>query len=110
MDVLKNKYVLHIPACKCVGGNLEPLDIGEILDGLYRELERNGIDSFYVTKVEGHYLSRAFDEVLVTVFASSAAVDEIFRQWFNQNNHILCQEAFSYEHANRMVVEKLKKV
>ena len=60
-----------------------------------------------MTDIKSHYKSRVFDEVTVTVFASSIQVGEIFKRWFRANNHVLEQESFSYEHGNRMIIEKL---
>lgn len=99
------KYVLHIPLYKYVDDELIPLEIDGIVDELIDDLN---LESFYITRVESHYKSRKFDEMLLTVFADSAGIEDIFRDWFLKNNHILAQEAFSYECNNRMVIEKLK--
>ena len=107
MIELEKRYVLHITKFKCVDGELVALDIEELLDGLFFELKKGGIVSFYLTDIKSHYKSRVFDEVTVTVFASSIQVEEIFKRWFRANNHVLEQESFSYEHGNRMIIEKL---
>ncbi|MBQ2654606.1 MAG: hypothetical protein IJF83_13720 [Methanobrevibacter sp.] len=79
------------------------------IEELTASLEDGGFVSFYVTKVEGHYKTRKYDELLITIFADGDdSPVEIFRHWFLKNNGALCQEAFAYELNSRMIVESLK--
>ena len=103
------RYVLHIPLSRWENGKIMPLDMDEPISELMELLEDKGFDSFYVTKVEGHYKSRKYDELLVTIFADDDdSPIAIFRQWFSKNNGKLRQEAFAYEFNNRMIVENLR--
>lgn len=102
------KYVLHIPLSKCEDNVVMDLNIDGIMEELIGQLDRNGFDSFYIAKVQSHYKSRIFDEVLITIFTdSSRELIGLFRNWFLKNNDVLRQEAFAYERNSRMVIEKL---
>lgn len=105
--MLDAKHVLHIPLTRFDGGKLVSIDIGGILENLIVRLEESGFDGVYVSEVSGHYQKRKFDELLITVFASDDSVEEIFRQWFFENNDVLGQEAFAYEKGDELVIEKL---
>ena len=106
---LDSKYVLHIPLSRWENNSLIPLDVDDLLEELINDLELQGFDSFYVTKVDSYYKSRKFNEVLITIFASSGdAPHEIFKNWFYRHNDILGQEAFAYEIVNKMVIETLR--
>ena len=107
MIELEEKYVFHIPLYKCAGDELAEIEADGILDELVDELSQNGFDSLYMTKVESIYKSRRFDELLITVFASSNTPESIFSEWFSKNNDVLGQEAFAYEKANRMIINEL---
>lgn len=104
------KYVLHIPLIMWENGKLRPLDVDGQINELISCLELKGFDGFYVTKVESHYKSRKYDELLITIFACGDDTPlPIFRHWFFKNNHILSQEAMAYEMGNKMIIEPLKK-
>ncbi len=103
--ILEEKFVLHIPLYRHVDGNLESLEIDMLLDGL---IERLDCESFYISRVVSYYKSRSYDEMLITIFADDDEVGEVFKRWFRLNNHILGQESFSYEHNDRMIIEKLR--
>lgn len=105
MIELDTKYVLHIPLNKFSNGGLVELDIEDLIDELMVSLD---IDSYYVTRVESHYKTRKYDELLITVFTNTQTIGSQFRDWFLKNNHVLGQEAFAYEVNNRMIIEKLK--
>ena len=108
--ILDCKYVLHIPLSRWENDSLIPLDVDEQLDELINDLEVQGFDSFYVTKVESYYKSRKFDELLITIFARDGdAPHEIFKEWFLRHNDILAQEAFAYELGGKMIIETLKR-
>jgi hypothetical protein len=107
MKKLNHKYVLHIPLYKNTNGNLEEIEMDEILKELIERLDEKAHDSFYFTKVESHYKKRSFDELLLYVFSDSEDIEEIFRMWFVENNHILGQEAFGFEHNNTLCIEDL---
>ena len=109
MREFKIKYVFHIPLCEFSGDELASIEIDEILEDLINRFNDNGFDSLYVSKAEGHYKSRRFDEMLLTLFSDDDAPEAIFKDWFRQNNAILKQEAFAFECSNRMYVEKLYK-
>ena len=102
--ILKEKYVFHIPLCRYVGGCLEEIEIDNLLDELIDELD---CESFYTSRVVSYYKSRCFDEMLITIFTNDDDVGEVFKKWFRANNHILGQEAFSFEYNGEMVIEKL---
>ena len=103
---LNEKYVLHIPLSRFCDNKLESIEIDEILNDLIKQLEDRGYNSFYITNVTSYYKFRKFGELLITVFTSkTGGVDLIFK-WFKKNNDVLKQEAFSYEHQNRMIIEK----
>ena len=104
------KYVLHIPLSMWENGKLKALDVDGQINELISCLELKGFDGFYVTKVESHYKSRKYDELLITIFACGDDTPlPIFRHWFFKNNHILSQEAMAYEVDNKMIIEALKK-
>lgn len=112
---LDDKYVFHVPLYKYVDNELIRLDIEDILDELIDELNKHGYDSLYIINVKSYYKSRSFDELLITLFISEKTVkkdnrefpDSLFSQWFKQNNNVLQQEAFAYEHNNSMIIEAL---
>lgn len=116
MLILEDKYVFHIPLYKYVNNELIPIDIGDILADLTEKLNKEGYESLYMTKVKSYYKLRNFDEVLITLFISQKRVsdnkqelpDKIFKRWFKQNNHVLQQEAYAYEHNNSMIIESLE--
>ena len=98
MLILKNKHVLHIPLSRFVNGELKMLDIDDLLEELFRKLEENGIEGFYITHATGFYRSRKYPELLITVYSNEKeTVEEILEKWFQTHNKVLCQEAFSYE-------------
>jgi len=113
---LDNKYVFHIPLYKYEDNKLIRLDIDGILANLMEQLNNEGYESLYITEVKSYFKSRSFDELLVTLFISQKRVsdnkqelpDKVFKRWFKQNNHILRQEAFAYEHNNSMIIESLR--
>ena len=108
MIELDKKYVFHIPLCRYGDGELREIDIDGVLDELIGLFNENGFDSLYVTKVKGHYRSRCFDELLLTLFSSSDENPEgIFIDWFERNNDVLGQEAFGWECGNRMYISRL---
>ena len=103
------RYVLHIPLSRWENDTLMALDVDDMLDELINLLKLQGFDSFYLTKVESYYKSRRFDEVTLTIFASSGdEPHEILKRWFLAHNDVLGQEAFAYEIGNKMVIEKLR--
>lgn len=116
MLILDNKYVFHIPLYKYADNKLIRLDIDETLSNLMQQLNNEGYESLYKTKVKSYYKSRSFDELLITLFVSQKRVsdnkqelpDKVFKRWFKQNNNILQQEAYAYEHNNSMIIESLE--
>lgn len=116
MLILDNKYVFHIPLYKYADNKLIKLNIDDIVANLADQLNKEGYESLYITKVKSHYKSRSFDEILITIFISQKRVsdnkqelpDKIFKKWFKQNNHILQQESYAYEHNNSMIIESLE--
>jgi hypothetical protein len=108
MLILKNKHVLHIPLSRFVNGELEMLDIDDLLEELFRKLEENSIEGFYITRATGFYRFRSYPELLITVYSNEkGTVEEIFEEWFQTHNKVLCQEAFSYEANDRLHVIRL---
>ncbi len=109
---LEDKYVFHIPMHKFENERVTRINMEKVIDDLIRILNESGYDSFYSTKVTGHYKDRSFDEVLITVFSSSSSnrhsPDVLFSKWFKDNNGELRQEAFAYEYNNRVYIEKLE--
>ena len=102
------RHVLYIPLSRWEIDTLIALDVDDMLGELVNLLEDEGFDSFYLTKVASYYKSRRFDEVTLTIFASSGdEPHEIFRRWFLDHNDVLGQEAFAYEIGNKMVIEPL---
>lgn len=114
MMELDKKYVFHIPLCKYVNNDLIPITIENIIDELIKQFNENGYDSLYITKVKGYYKSRCFDEILITIFVSTAFItnhdspEAIFKKWFKANNNILEQEAYAYECNNTMNINEMK--
>jgi len=109
MLILENKYVLHIPLSRFVNGEMEMLDIDNLLEELFRKLEENGIEGFYTTRTTGFYRSRRYPELLLTVYSNRTSIVEvIFEEWFQTHNKVLCQEAFSYEANDRLHVIRLE--
>lgn len=101
------KYVLHIPLCRWENDRLRSLDVDEQINDLINQLEVNGFDSFYITKVESYYKSRKYDELLITIFAGTEeSPQEIFKDWFSKNNDVLGQEAFAYELNNKLIIKE----
>lgn len=108
MLICKNKHILHIPLSRFVNGEMEMLDIDDLLEVLFDKLEENGIEGFYTTRATGFYRSRRYPELLLTVYSNRAGiVEEIFEEWFQTHNKVLCQEAFSYEANDRLHVIRL---
>ena len=108
--ILDTKYVLHIPTHKFEDEKVTRINMKKCIGDLESRLNQSGYHSFYKTEVEGHYKSRIFDEVLITIFTSSeteAKPDEIFSQWFKDNNKELKQESFAYEKNNELIIEEL---
>ena len=107
---LDMKYVLHIPLSRWENDALIALNVDDLLEELINDLELQGFDSFYVTKVVSYYKSRKFNEVLITIFARDGdAPHEIFKEWFLRHNDKLAQEAFAYELGNKMIIETFKR-
>ena len=106
---LNKKYVFHIPLFRYADDRLEPIDMDDIFNELLAELTDNGFENFYISKVRGYYKSRSFDELLITIFVSDNGeiLEEVFKSWFQKNNHILSQEAFSFESGNEMYIIQL---
>lgn len=105
---LDSRYVLHIPLSKWENGEILALDIDEEINELINLLEVEGFDSLYITKVESFYKARRYDELLITIFAAGGdGPHEIFKDWFYRHNDVLCQEEFSFEFNNRMIIEDL---
>lgn len=106
---LNKKYVFHIPLFKFSNNKLIQIEINDILDDLISQLNDNGFENLYMTKVKGHYKSRSFDELLITLFTHDSQSPEIiFKKWFEKNNNILKQEEYAYECNNSMYIKKLK--
>ena len=108
MLICKNKHILHIPLSRFVNGELEMLDIDDLLEELFRKLEEKDIEGFYITRATGFYRSRSYPELLLTVYSNRTnIVEAIFEEWFRAHNGVLCQEAFSYEANDRLHVIRL---
>ena len=113
MIELDKKYVFHIPLYKYVNNDLIPIPIENIIEELIKQFNKNGYDSLYITKVKGYYKSRCFDEILITLFVSTAFIknhnspEAIFKKWFKVNNNILEQEAYAYEYNNTMNIHEI---
>ena len=108
--ILDTKYVLHIPTHKFENERITIINMKKCISDLESRLEQNGYQSFYKTKIEGHYKSRSFDEILITVFTTRKTEpqpDDIFSQWFRDNNDELKQESFAYERNNELIIEEL---
>lgn len=110
MKKLDQKYVLHLPVHKLENEKVTKININKVLDDLVTRLNKNQYHSFYITNVNGHYKSRSFDEILITIFTTKDKItpDKIFRKWFKENNHILKQESYAYEYNNTLYVENLE--
>ena len=106
---LNRKYVFHIPLCNWENGELVPIDIEGLLDDLIGEFSQKGFEGFYLTRSKAYYKSRCFDELLLTMFASSDIPEGIFSEWFMANNDVLGQEAFAWEMGNSLFIEDLTK-
>ncbi|MBR0472832.1 MAG: hypothetical protein IJI98_09080 [Methanosphaera sp.] len=110
MITLNQKYVLHIPCYKYQEGKLISLKNENIIDQLIEKLNREGYNSFYITEVKGHYKTRSFNEILITIFTNQeerTTPDKIVREWYQENNNILPHESYAYEHGNKMIIEEL---
>lgn len=108
--ILNTKYVLHIPTHKFENERVTRINMEKVIADLEKRLNQNDFHSFYKIEVEGHYKRRSFDEVLITIFTSDITQpqpDEIFSQWFKDNNYELKQESFAYEKNNELYIEKL---
>ena len=104
---LMKKYVFHIPLFKYQNTELVKIDIDKHLKELIENLNDEGFESFYITSVKNYYKSRCFEELLLTLFTLNHESPEIiFLEWFKKKNHILKQEAVSYECNGSMFVEK----
>lgn len=110
MIELDQKFVLHLPVHKFENERVTAININKVLDNLINILNENNYHSFYITKVNGHYKTRSFDEILITIFTSSndnrKKPDKIFKEWFQDNNDILRQESYAYEYNNIMYIEE----
>ena len=67
MLICKNKHILHIPLSRFVNGEMEMLDIDDLLEELFDKLEENGIEGFYTTRATGFYRFRSYPELLITL-------------------------------------------
>ena len=92
---------------KYVADELVPIEIDDLFDDLISYLSESGFENFYLTKAKAYYKSRCFDELLITIFASSKSPETIFEKWFIENNNVLGQESFGYEYGNRMIIHDL---
>lgn len=113
MIKLDEKYVLHLPIHKFENEKITTININNALDDLINLLNINQYHSFYINKVNGHYKTRSFDEILITIFTSSQEEKikpgELFIKWFKNNNNLLKQESVAYEYNNNMYIEEMKK-
>ncbi|WP_406537406.1 hypothetical protein [Methanobrevibacter sp.] len=107
MIELGEKYVFHIPMYRYVDDELVPIELDELLDDLLLKLANGGFDSLYMTKAKSYYKSRCFDELLLTIFASSSSPVDIFKKWFRASNDVMSQEAFAWECGNSLFIESL---
>ena len=108
--ILDTKYVLHIPCHKFENEMVTRINMEKCIGDLESKLDQSGYHSFYKTQVEGHYKSRKFDEVLITIFTSNISElqpDKIFRKWIKENNDELKQESYAYEKNNELIIEEL---
>lgn len=108
--ILNLKYVLHIPTHKFENKIVTAINMKKCMEDLEKKLNENGYHSFYKSKVEGHYKSRTFEEVLITIFTNNTAEpqpDKLFIEWFKEHNDELKQESFAYEKNNELIIEKL---
>lgn len=108
--ILDTKYVLHIPCHKFENEKVTLINMKKCIGDLESKLNEHGYHSFYKIQVEGHYKSRIFDEILITIFTSNKTEvqpDMIFREWFIENNDELKQESFAYEKNNELIIEEL---
>lgn len=103
MKELNKKYVFHIPLYKYEDNELILIEIDDILDDLIYQL---GSESLYMTKVKSVYKKRMYDEILLTIFTNESP-EFVFEKWFEENNDMLCQEAFAYELGDSMIIKKL---
>ena len=110
MIELKEKFVFHVPLHKYINNELITIN-QKVIDELFCLFEENGYENAYITKVKGYYKSRAFDELLITIFTSETSKKPmphvIFKKWFVENNNILEQESLAYEYNNELFIEKL---
>ncbi len=108
---LDKKYVLHIPEYKFTANQLIKLELDKPLDDLKSRLEQNGYENFYLSKIKGFYKNREYDEIIITLFIAEindqTLPDEIFIEWFKDNNEILKQESLAYEINNSLFIEEL---
>lgn len=111
MIILNNKYVLHIPTFKHINIDDKNIISPDYINILKDELSKNEYSSMYVTKAQGHYKKRTFDEILITIYApektSTPQPDDIFKKWFKEYNHLFKQESFAYELNDKLYIEKL---
>lgn len=107
MIELDEKYVFHIPLCRFSEGELERIEIDDLLDDLIARFHKSGFESLYMTSVKSYYKTRLYDEILITIFTSGKSPVGIFKEWFYNNNGVLGQEAFAYEASGRMFVLEL---
>lgn len=104
------KLTLHIPLYSW-NGELTPIDAESFKEKLIARFKVIGIDSFYFTSATGYYKGRGYNEALLTVFCEkdkAERVVEIFKQVYNENNHIMKQESFAYEMNGVLYVVELK--
>lgn len=92
---------------KLYNDELVPIELDSPLDDFISKLAEEGFDGMYMSKVKSLYNSVCFDELLITIFASSRSPVEIFERWFRNNNDVLGQKAFAYECANTMIICEL---
>ena len=109
--ILEEKYIFHIPLFKYENDKIISIDMDNILNELICEFAEKGFENLYIIKARGHYKSRSYDELLITIYTSKnenqTLPNEIFEKWFKNNNNILKQESFGYEYNNRMFIESL---
>lgn len=108
--ILDTKLVLHIPHFAWEDGTLVPIDHLLFNRKLYAVLQEIGVDSWYVTKAQGFYKGRDYEEELLTVFCHGKDADAIadrFCMGFLENRDLMQQEAFAYERNGQLVIVEL---
>ena len=104
MKTLINRISFHIPGFKYIEGKMLNIYLDDFKAALNKELEKVGIEAFYVVKAVGYYKGREYPQEIITVFFDKEDVLGCFARTVYSMRDSLKQEAYAYELNGKMHV------